>query len=1146
MRKVIYAFVFLACCAAGLQAQTPVKGLTVTGAYDTMKTVELTPRFVSRTGELFKRPMMTINGQVLQATIEVTASDIATCSVTAVNVTATATAAHSGDYVLPIVERGVCYGISENPTLLSGTKIVDATLSGNGAGNFEIQLTGLEPATTYHARAYAVCVDDTVYGSDISFTTLAKTYCTVANARTNSSVYTGSATTPGTGGLETLYGGTTNRIDSVKDQNGNAYPVVQLGSQCWMAENLRATSYDVSLTGVPSLYYNDNSATNDAYYGAPGGDLANVPTYGYLYSWYAVMGGASASSAVPSEVQGICPKDWHVPSYEELKQMPVSLGMTQSVNNGNTQFSDAGKLAKGCMWNTEGVSQTPDNPMPGNLSSTERNLTGFGGIPAGSFESSVKHFNVYVNHWTTTQASASDQAYSFGIDYATDKSGLYPNAKSIGFSVRCVRDVPSMNMSSSKANPCAGEDVVYTAVFHYSVASDYDFIWKVNGVTQSSTSSSLTHSHAAIGSDTVVCVATNKSDNTLVLTDTIKVMVKGIATMEYTINRGNSDNFGTVTINTTTATSASWKLGSTEVGTWASEGNTDILPVGTYTVEISNNCGTSTISGIEILTSPVCSAIFINSTTNETAYTFNGTNYVQQVKDHENNSYNVVQIGNQCWLRENIRTTSSPSTGNTIVTGRFQTYKSKAASWYNNNAGANAKYGLLYNWYAAVDTFETSSPEVATSGGSGTWQTTLVLNAAGHRRGICPAGWHIPTEAELNTMGNFVKSKSLYQCNNVENYIAKSLCSTTDWSTNTNNNCYVGNDLSTNNATGFTALPTGFFSNSFYAKEVVTDYWTISQNNDQSAKHARMGNDRTTLNIEGGVKCDGRSVRCVRDVIPTLDLSTVTGNTTVPNGWMVTGTLGGNYQISIADGATVILNNATINSNSYPGITCLGDATIVLAGTNTLNANYSDQAGIQIGGTGTTLTIEGDGFLSATGGSGATGIGFGRVWETNVYGGNIVINNGTIIAKTNGWGTGIGVGVTGYGEAIMGDITINGGDVKAIGKDGGAGIGTGFIYPNAISQVGDITINGGRVEAIGGGRSVPGVDVFSGAAGIGTGENPYGVSSAHNIVGNITISSAVTSVTATKGTDDTVSIGASPGGICGTITIEDPSKVTQN
>lgn len=261
---------------------------------------------------------------------------------------------------------------------------------------------------------------------------------------------------------------------------------------------------------------------------------------------------------------------------------------------------------------------------------------------------------------------------------------------------------------------------------------------------------------------------------------------------------------------------------------------------------------------------------------------------------------------------------------------------------------------------------------------------------------------------------------------------------------------------------------------------------------------------------------------------PAIDLATISSNYTAQDHDILTGTLGSNVQISVAAGARITLRNATISSGNYAGLTCLGSATITLQGSNTMTGAWA-KAGIQIGGTGTTLTIEGPGSLQANGGGQSAGIGIGRAWNAGtVTGGNIVINGGTVTAQGGSqWGAGIGTGAAYTTAVTIGNITINGGEVTATGgSDGGAaGIGTSYTYSNASTNMGNITINGGTVNATGNG----------GAAGIGTGESN---GSPVNKVGSITIINTVTRVTATKGPNATHSIGkgASSSGF-GTVTL---------
>ena len=150
------------------------------------------------------------------------------------------------------------------------------------------------------------------------------------------------------------------------------------------------------------------------------------------------------------------------------------------------------------------------------------------------------------------------------------------------------------------------------------------------------------------------------------------------------------------------------------------------------------------------------------------------------------------------------------------------------------------------------------------------------------------------------------------------------------------------------------------------------------------------------------------------------------GTYTAVHGLILTGTAPAGVNVQIDDGAGVVLRDATIND----GITCAGDATIILEGESTV------QNSIQAGPTGKTLTIKGNGQLTVTGAANCAAIGSG-------YGttcGNITITSGIIIATGGTDAAAIGTGNSG----TCGNITIEGGSVDATGTDYGAAIGTGY------------------------------------------------------------------------------------------------------
>ena len=257
---------------------------------------------------------------------------------------------------------------------------------------------------------------------------------------------------------------------------------------------------------------------------------------------------------------------------------------------------------------------------------------------------------------------------------------------------------------------------------------------------------------------------------------------------------------------------------------------------------------------------------------------------------------------------------------------------------------------------------------------------------------------------------------------------------------------------------------------------------------DETGKVHAVAAGEATITAQAGDK----TATCVVTVTaaPTaIDLSTLTAAFKAQNGDVLTGTLKENVKITIADGATVTLAGVTINGVNlrdfnWAGITCDGDATIILKGTNTVKGFNGEYPGIQVSSEGT-LTIKGTGSLEASSNGYGAGIGGGY----NINCGNIIIEGGTITATGGNNAAGIGSG----NRASCGDIIISGGTVKATGGVNAAGIGSGYDGANC---------------------------------------------------GAIKITSDVTSVTATKGATAPNSIGAGNIGTCGTVTIDGVANAT--
>lgn len=209
------------------------------------------------------------------------------------------------------------------------------------------------------------------------------------------------------------------------------------------------------------------------------------------------------------------------------------------------------------------------------------------------------------------------------------------------------------------------------------------------------------------------------------------------------------------------------------------------------------------------------------------------------VTDYDGNVYNTVQIGNQCWMKENMRATHySDGTG---ITGMYAP---------NNDISNANTYGYLYGWTAVTrGTISNGNP-------SGV-------------QGVCPVGWHVPSAAEWTQLTDYVSQKDFFYCShNYSNYIAKSLASNVLWESSTNN-CAVGNDLTQNNATGFSALPAGSANGNLGTDAIfwsTTEYYNENNNSYNYADYFEIYYSGANVSTYHAFKANEYSVRCIRDI----------------------------------------------------------------------------------------------------------------------------------------------------------------------------------------------------------------------------------------------------------------------------------------
>ena len=289
----------------------------------------------------------------------------------------------------------------------------------------------------------------------------------------------------------------------------------------------------------------------------------------------------------------------------------------------------------------------------------------------------------------------------------------------------------------------------------------------------------------------------------------------------------------------------------------------------------------------------------------------------ETVTDYDGNVYNTVQIGEQCWMRENLRTTHYED-GTAIPTELVSSSDVAYCYLLNNNENYVESYGHLYNWPAIMhgDNSSSSNPSDI--------------------QGICPTGWHVPSDAEWTQLTEYVSSVPAYVCGGNESNIAKALVSETGWSEDVGE-CLPGDQsVNVNNRTGFNALPAGaFYEGECSGFRYSSMYWSSSTEFGLSHANARLFYDDNPEVIQA--RCDnsfGFSVRCVLGNVTNLSVTTSNVTVIAPN----TAICGGNVTTFGDATATArgvcwsTSSNPTIADNHTTDGSGLGEFTSILSG----------------------------------------------------------------------------------------------------------------------------------------------------------------------------------------------------------------------
>lgn len=214
---------------------------------------------------------------------------------------------------------------------------------------------------------------------------------------------------------------------TVTDIDNNTYKTVKIGSQWWMAENLKTKTYrngmpitKSAITDADTVWMKTQKGMCCSYFN----DDSNIPQYGLLYNWYAI-----------ADTSGIAPAGWHVPSDEEWKQLEEYLGMSagdaDAVNWRGADIAGKMKVKSPLGWTQYGTIWSGNESGFAAIGSCCRLFSGQWGDPG------LQSTGFW---WSSAEHPADKEAWYRYLDYKKTNVFRYHGSKNYGMSIRCVKD----------------------------------------------------------------------------------------------------------------------------------------------------------------------------------------------------------------------------------------------------------------------------------------------------------------------------------------------------------------------------------------------------------------------------------------------------------------------------------------------------------------------------------------------------------------------------------------------------------------------------------------------------------------------------------------------------------------------------------
>jgi len=656
-------------------------------------------------------------------------------------------------------------------------------------------------------------------------------------------------------------------------RDGQSYKWVTIGTQTWMAQNLnyRKTTGSTDTVGVCYNYAD-----------------SNCTTYGRLYTWAEAMGLDTSYNSKywqgsdSAQHQGICPSGWHVPSDAEWNALVQYVDSATSGRN---------LKANSSLWSAN----------------TGTDVYGFSVLPAGLRNSSGGTFG-YLGLDAIFWSSFETAAWSFNYyDANVNRLGYY---KLFGFSLRCLQNssVTTIVARDSTLSSLTTSVGSLTSLFSSSALSYTDTVASgVTSVVLAATATApvdvdsiryngLPSGVISLSSDTtkVLVAVYNKNKNSLTYTVTIiraSSSATGANVQAWTtetfdnlgLSDGNTRGNGIALGNFKYYSSNGSGIYYDKVNSLGS-GGSGVIQRNWNGVDVTSlsftrsdrsafslkqvflwdtNKGGSSTNTVKAFRNGKLSYDTSVSAFDSTTKVFNWTNIDSVVildtpdlytnvdnivweayvlptvatgasasgtftDSRDGQTYKWVTIGTQTWMAQNLNYNTANDTG----------------SWCYNDSSANCTtYGRLYTWATAMG--------LDTSYNSKLWQGS---DSAKHQ-GICPSGWHVPTDTEWGTLFAYVGSDSA----------RIRLSSTSGWASIVAGTSIIKDNTNGTNWYSFNVFPVGWRSGSYFSFiDTTSCFWSSSEVNAAYTKGLNFSTTAIQISDTNNIKTSGFSLRCLK------------------------------------------------------------------------------------------------------------------------------------------------------------------------------------------------------------------------------------------------------------------------------------------